>query len=239
MIKQLIPGKTRRLLAARLTPTGTATFSQSGEDRIIDFFLGIAGLPNATYLDIGSSHPIFGNNTYLLYRRGLKGICVDPSPGLAELYQAYRPRDLFLPYALVPGLEEEISMHLFEESTLNTASADHARQYEGFGFEKGREARVPAINLESLCLQHGLSSPDVLCLDVEGLDLEVLASADLTQVRPKLICIEAVRYLNDKTPVVDHRFATVLEGNGYVKYADTFINQFYADKAVHARLKLL
>jgi FkbM family methyltransferase len=216
-----------------------ATYSQSGEDKIIDFFLGIAGLGNATYIDVGSSHPILGNNTYLLYRRGLRGICVDPTPGLEQLYRTYRRRDVFMPYALVPGAEEATTMHIFEESTLNSASAEHAELYSAFGFKKGSTRRVPAINLERLCALHGIESPDVLCLDVEGLDLAVLEGADLSRIRPKLICVEAVRYLSDKTPVVEPRFAEVLQAKGYVKYADTFINQIFADEAHHARLKLL
>ena len=239
MLNRLLSARTRRLLAARLMPPGFATFSQSGEDRIIDFFLSTCGLQNATYIDAGSSHPIIGNNTYLLYRRGLRGICVDPSPGLAKLYQINRPRDIFLPCALVPGAESEITMHLFKESTINTASSDHADLYASFGYDKGNSCRVPAINLERICSQNGLESPDVLCLDIEGLDLEVVASINFDRLRPKLICVEAVRYMDDRTPVIEHRFAEVLQDKGYMKYADTFINQIFADKNFRASQKLL
>lgn len=130
-------------------------------------------------------------------------------------------------------------MHIFEESTLNSASAEHAELYSVFGLEQGGTRHVPAIDLERLCALHRLESLDVLCLDIEGLDLAVLERADLSRIRPKLICVEAVRYLSDKTPVVEPRFAEVLQAKGYVKYADTFINQIYADEAHYARLKLL
>jgi FkbM family methyltransferase len=238
VLKRLLSAEKRRLLAARFTPVGAATYSQSGEDRIIDFFLGTCGLQNATYIDAGSSHPIFGSNTYLLYRRGLRGICIDPTPGLADLYKRYRPHDLFLPCALVPGSESEVTMQFFTESTINTVSPDHASLFSNFGFAKGATRRVPAIDLIRLCAVHGLIRPDVLCLDIEGLDLAVLTSLDWSKIRPKLICVEVVTYHDDKTAIVDHRIADLLRGVGYNKYADTYINQIFAEETVHASQKL-
>lgn len=239
MLNRLIPAATRRLLAARLMPPGFASFSQSGEDKIIDFFLSTCGVQDATYIDAGCSHPIFGNNTYLLSRHGLRGICIDPTPGLADLYRKYRPRDTFLSCALVPGTEQEVTINFFAESTINTVSTAHADQYAGFGFEKGSATRVPATNLERVCRENGLAHLDVLCLDVEGLDFDIISGLDLRQIRPKLICVETVTYADDKTPAVDGRFANFLEENGYIKYADTRINQIFADEVVARRQRLI
>jgi FkbM family methyltransferase len=216
-----------------------ASYSQAGEDRIIDFFLGTCGLDDATYVDVGCSHPIFGSNSYLLYRRGFRGICVDPTPGLAQLFKAHRPRDTFMPYALIPGNETEIVMQFFAESTINTADPDKADLYSGFGFSKGESSRVPATNLMRLCAEQGLSAPDVLCLDIEGLDHAVLSSLDWTAVRPKLVCVEVVNYREDKTIFIDHRIGELLRDVGYVKYGDTFINQIFADESVHSRQRIL
>jgi FkbM family methyltransferase len=216
-----------------------SSYSQSGEDRIIEFFLNTSGLENATYLDIGASHPIASSNTYLLYRRGLRGVCVDPEPGLDRLYKRYRPRDLFMPYAVVAGEEEEVTVHMFMESSLNTVSVDYARQFSGFGFETRQSCRVPAINLHGLVSRIGGDGPDVLSIDIEGLDLEVLARADFSLWRPKLICAEVVRYLDTKQPVIDRRFEQVLEEKGYFKYADTFINQIFVDTEVQSRQRFV
>jgi FkbM family methyltransferase len=216
-----------------------SSYSQSGEDRIIEFFLNTTGLENATYLDIGASHPIALNNTYLLYRRGLRGVCVDPAPGLDRLYKRHRPHDLFMPYAVVAGEEQEVRVHIFKESALNTVSADNARQFSSFGFETRESRRVPAINLQGLRSRIGGDGPDVLSIDIEGLELEVLAHADFSRWRPKLICVEVVRYLDTRQPVIDRRFEQVLEEKGYFKYADTFINQFFVDTDVQSRQRFV
>jgi hypothetical protein len=79
----MIGAYVRTLLAGRYKelPVNMASYSQSGEDRIINFFINTTGLQNDMYLDIGASNPVWGNSTYLLYRRGLRGVCVGPSPG--------------------------------------------------------------------------------------------------------------------------------------------------------------
>jgi FkbM family methyltransferase len=239
VINRIISAEKRRLLAARFTPIGVASYSQSGEDRIIDFFLGTCGLDNATYIDIGSSHPIFSNNTYLLHRRGLKGICIDPTPGLKGLYSAYRPNDIFMPYAVIPGSDDEITMQFFVESTISTANSNNANLFSDFGFVRGETRRVPAIDLTRLCIAHGLTRPDVVCLDIEGLDLAVLSNLDWGKIRPKLICVEVIAYTQARTAFVDNRFAELLQSVGYTKYADTYINQIFVDETVHAGQKLI
>ena len=237
MLRRLIP--TARVFASRYMPAGFASYSQCGEDRIIDFFLASCGVTNATYIDAGCSHPVVGNNTYLLSRRNFRGICIDPTPGLAELYRRHRPRDVFLASALVPGSETEVVMHCFDQSMINTVSVDHADQYRSFGYEKMASQRVPALNLATVFDQQGVSDLDVLCLDVEGLDLQIVTGLDLKRVRPKLICVEVVRYGQDKAPIIETGFAEHLLANGYVKYADTYINQIFADARAMQTLKLI
>ena len=49
------------------------SFSLEGEDKILLQLLPKSG----KYLDIGCSHPIKGNNTFMLYLFGWSGTCVD------------------------------------------------------------------------------------------------------------------------------------------------------------------
>lgn len=55
-------------------------YSQCGEDIIAKFIID-NGLKNdkITYIDIGANKPIEGNNTYLLYKNGIRGINVEPN----------------------------------------------------------------------------------------------------------------------------------------------------------------
>ena len=235
---RLIPQPIRRKIINRLTSWTTASYSQSGEDRIISFLLGTCGLNNCTYMDIGSSHPINGNNTYLLYRQGMRGTCVDPTPGLSQLYQTMRPEDDFISGAVVPGDEETVTIQQFRESTLNTVSISSAEQYDQFGYGRREAIQVSALRIQQLFERGRAGVPDVLCVDIEGVDYEVLESMSITS-RPKIICVETVTYLPDKTPVIDQRFASMLASKGFVKYADTYINQIFVDKDVMRRQRFV
>jgi hypothetical protein len=37
------------------------------------------------YLDIGTNHRVVSNNTFLFYRTGSSGVCVEPNPAFANL----------------------------------------------------------------------------------------------------------------------------------------------------------
>lgn len=70
------------------------SYSQHGEDLFVKkhFPAGHKG----TYVEIGSSHPIRISNTYLFYKNGWSGVCVDPIPTYSILYKIYRKRDTFI-----------------------------------------------------------------------------------------------------------------------------------------------
>ena len=48
------------------------------------------------YIDIGAGSPIEASNSYLFYKRGWRGICVDPIAINEKLHKVFRPRDKFL-----------------------------------------------------------------------------------------------------------------------------------------------
>lgn len=71
---------TKKYLQAIRHYQGKSYYSETGEDAVISKWLG-----NCTgeYADVGAGHPIFGNNTFSLYRKGWKGIAVDGN----EIYE--------------------------------------------------------------------------------------------------------------------------------------------------------
>src|SRR5262245_41670593 len=69
------------------------SFSQVGEDLIINYLFQSLNIARPSYLDIGTNHPIVGNNTYFFYLRGSKGVCIEPDPQLFRLIRQKRPLD--------------------------------------------------------------------------------------------------------------------------------------------------
>jgi hypothetical protein len=66
------------------------SYSQSGEDLILDFLLYDLNIKPITYLDIGTNDPIEINNTYLFYTKGYSGVCVEPNPIMFEKIKRFR-----------------------------------------------------------------------------------------------------------------------------------------------------
>src|ERR1700722_6821972 len=61
------------------------------------------------YIDIGAGHPRFGNDTFLLYQRGWRGINIEPSYGFHAALMEERSRDINLRVVLSASSEEGLT----------------------------------------------------------------------------------------------------------------------------------
>ena len=59
------------------------SYSISNVDLIIDHLL--INTKKGIYIDVGCNHPIKYNNTYLLYKKGWRGINIDADGGLIAI----------------------------------------------------------------------------------------------------------------------------------------------------------
>lgn len=160
--------------------TWSGTYSQGQEDQVLDAVFRDQGA--GTYIDVGANHPRNGNNTYRLYERGWRGLCLDPLSEFAESYASLRPEDTFL--AVAAGREEGVlPLHLSDEGDVY-ASLQASNIH-------GSSRDVPVRRLRDLCEAHGIPKAfDVLSLDTEGTEIEVLEGLDLDVYRPRLILAE-------------------------------------------------
>jgi len=72
------------------------SYSQTGEDVIIELFIQARKIKNFTYLDIGANHPTKLNNTYKFYEQGFYGVCIEPDPVVYKKLSRMRPNDVCL-----------------------------------------------------------------------------------------------------------------------------------------------
>mgnify|MGYP001561699728 FL=1 len=70
------------------------SYRQNGEDVIIDKILNKRGL--GTYIDIGAYDPYRFNNTYRFYKKGWKGVNIEPDEYNYSLLLKKRPNDVNL-----------------------------------------------------------------------------------------------------------------------------------------------
>jgi FkbM family methyltransferase len=161
--------------------------------RLEDYHLArvFEGWPAGTYVDVGGGHPVADNVTFHFYLAGWRGLVVEPQAHLADLYPHIRPRDV-IAKTLVGRTVGEIEF--FEVAGLHgfsTSVAEHAQSAKALGAAV-KPVRRPITTLSALCRASGISSIDVLKVDVEGAEADVLAGHDWQALRPKVVVVEAV-----------------------------------------------
>lgn len=186
---------------------GKRSYAQSGEDIIADVELGKK--KKGRYIDVGAFHPKLFSNTYLFYKRGWSGVCIEPRPEARAEFEKVRSRDKFV--GLGVGAKKAVLEYFeFREGAANTFSKVQAeKNIKEAGRRLKRKINVAVMPLRDIlanCLLEGVAI-DLMSVDVEGMDEEVLRSNDWEKFRPKLIICEDLEFNFDKP-----------QSSGVVKY---------------------
>lgn len=208
------------------------SYAQCGEDLIIDFLFTWLKLPRVRYLDIGAHHPTYLSNTYFFYERGASGVCVEPDAALAGAFSRTRPRDICLNVGIAPTERFADIFHM-STPTLNTFSREHAEQYESYGTQRIESiTQVPIRNINKVIEAYFESAPELVSLDVEGLDLAILQSLDYSRHRPAVFCIETLSFTENQS---EHKLDEIIDwmkAHDYMVYADTYVNSVFVDNEI-------
>lgn len=209
------------------------SYSQAGEDLILKFALDAMGISEPSYLDIGAHHPFKYSNTYLFYSLGSSGVNVEPDPNLFGILKNKRPRDTNINCAVAASSSSELTFYIMSPPTLNTLLEREALRLERLGQAKiVKTTGVPIREINDLfSLEMAGKAPDILSIDVEGLDLEITRSIDFQRFRPKALCIETLSYSGSGEEIKSNEIKNFMESHGYISYADTYINTIFVDAA--------
>jgi FkbM family methyltransferase len=216
---------------------GNKSYSQCGEDIILDYLIDALKIKNLRYLDIGANDPIIFNNTYLFYCKGYRGVCIEPDPISFHHLQKIRKEDKCFNIGI--GIDKEIKYAKFfmmTSSTLNTFSEERANNYvksECYGKQTiERVANVKLVPINEILRSCFNPWPNLVSLDVEGLEFSILKTIDFTEFRPELFCIETAFYAGNKSLHKTEDIIRFMESNGYYLYADTFINSIFVEDQI-------
>ena len=207
------------------------SYSQCGEDLIINFIFDALKIPFPTFLDLGAYHPIFLSNTYLFYQKGCQGVCVEPDPTLCAEIKNVRPRDICLNIGVGTNNIEKAELYIITTRTLNTFSRQTAENIQSQGCHKIEEIiQIPMVPVNQIIEQYFTPSPNFISLDAEGMDLEIIQSFDFAKFRPQVFSIETLSYSDNKTEKKITEFHDLMGQYGYFAYADSYINTIYVEK---------
>lgn len=212
-------------------PYVPASYSQAGEDAVLRFLFEDKKMKKISYLEIGTNIPDTGNNTYLFYRNGSRGVCVEADKTLIPQITQVRPEDKILNVGVSISNAKEAEFYIFNISGINTFDKEEAEKRAAYGTYKLVEVvKVPLVDINTLIAQNFDKYPDLLSIDIEGLDLDVLKSLDYEKYPLPVICVETCVYSENHIRPKDPAIAEFILSKGYEIYADTYINTIFVNK---------
>lgn len=169
------------------------SFSQDGEDMILKAFFEEDKKHKGFYVDVGAHHPYRFSNTAYFYKKGWRGINIEPTPTLIQSFKRYRKKDTNLNLG-ISNEDSSLTFYQFNESALNSFAEilSKERHNEDNNYRIINTIQVDCYKLSTI-LDNYLPEGriiDFFTIDVEGYDLEVLKSNNWEKYRPKFILIE-------------------------------------------------
>jgi FkbM family methyltransferase len=209
---------------------GRKSYSQCGEDMIVDYVFRLRGIHQPSYFDIGANHPFFISNTAMFYERGCRGINIEANPQLIPNFQKYRPEDTNLNVG-VSDRAGELEFYIMEDNTLSTFSKKERDFMVSNGKKQAAVAKIRLTTVSDVLANHfNDKCPDFLSLDAEGMDFGILQSINFQKYSPKIICVEAAEYSPIGAGTRRDELINYLLANGYFEYANTNLNAIMVKK---------
>jgi FkbM family methyltransferase len=199
------------------------SYAQNAEDVVLARLFG--DRDTGRYVDVGAGDPVIDSVTKYFYDRGWQGINVEPIGPLADALARARPRDVNLAVALgaEPGSG---TLHLVEDrpgwSTLDDALASAYRTRDELSV---RDVPVTVRTLADVLDEHP-GPVDFLKIDVEGGERAVIAGADWTRHRPRVLVVEATE--PGRATQAHQDWEPLLVAAGYRCALFDGLNRFYA-----------
>jgi len=196
-----------------------------GEDLVIENNLNHYKIKpeNVTYLDIGTNDPCDSNNTYMFYKKGARGVLVEPDkmywPRIAE----HRPDDKLIKACVGDFDDDAADFYILTAHSLNTLikeTADHVCGQSGYGNQKIEEVvKMPVINVNRVLEDNFEKWPNIISVDTEGMDYRIINAINWGKYKAEMVCIE----------VNEHRdkIADVMLKAGYNTVCDNGLNLIY------------
>jgi len=197
-----------------------------------------SGKERGFYVDVGAHHPRRFSNTYFFYRKGWKGINIEPNPGAIHAFQSDRKRDTNLQCGISdrPG---KLMYYSFDEPALNTFDQALAKsRIASTPYKLVGTSAIPVERLDAILSKHVPANCviDFLSIDVEGMDMAVLRSNDWGRFRPHCVLAEVLG--STLASLSGNDVVRFLDDRGYGLYAKSSNTLVFRDRESQANAGL-
>ncbi|MDR6635018.1 FkbM family methyltransferase [Phyllobacterium sp. 1468] len=204
--------------------------AQNFEDVIL--WRALKHINDGSYVDIGAQDPLVDSVSEAFYRRGWRGVHVEPIHFYAEKLRIARPDETVIEGAVGQG-SANIPLYEIEGTGMSTGKFNIAETHRLNGHSV-KKIDVPCIPLSELFLTHIKGEIHWMKLDVEGMEQEVIESWEPVEVRPWIIVVESTE---PNLPVPNHQaWEPQLLAKGYEFVYFDGLNRFYVSND-HSELK--
>ncbi len=212
------------------------SFSQSGEDSIIKYIFSTLNkdIKNCTYLDLGANHAVHLSNTYSFYSKGARGVLLEANPELAQELTEQRPEDIVINKCLAEKSGESLDFYIMNGDGLSTTDYNAVQNFikENPSLEITKTITVDSITINEIINRYfSEKAPDIMNIDIEGMELAVLKMTDFERFRPLVIICEMIDYKNGLTVgQKNQNIIDLMHKNDYEEFAFTGINSIFIDR---------
>ena len=204
------------------------SYSFNSVDLIINYIF--KEQKNGFYLDVGAQHPISNNNTFLLFKKGWRGINIDLDKKNIDLFKIARPKDTNLNFAISDS-EEEIDLFFYHDaSPINTLSKKVAN-FQDAKITKIKKIQTKVLDnvLKDLNIHDHI---DYMNIDVEGHEDQVLKGFNIKKYKPSVISVEYLDLNMKKLEFKNNNIQMLLDSNIYKYFIENnyhFVNWLHGD----------
>ncbi|MDE5556642.1 MAG: FkbM family methyltransferase [Ruminococcus sp.] len=210
------------------------TFSQSGEDSIIKYIFNTLGRKIGTYLDLGANHAFHLSNTYNFYVSGARGVLLEANPELAMELVEKRPEDIVINKCLAEKSGETLDFYILNGDGLSTSDYNAVQNFikENPSLKITKKITINSITINEIIEEYfPEKAPDIMNIDIEGMELSILKMTDFEKFRPLIIICEMIEYKNGLTiGQKNNEILEFMQKNDYIEFAFTGINSIFIDK---------
>lgn len=209
--------------------------AQSGEDTIVEYVLMVLGikLSDEYYLDLGANHAKQLSNTYMLYKKGMRGVLVEANPQLIGELKFYRSEDVILNKCISNYSDDSLQFYIMSGDGLSCTSMDAVNEM----IEKNPQLyiketiTVETITVNQILQKYFSKAPILLSIDIEGQEESILQTLDYDKYAPLIVIVERIDYgTTIATKKRQDLIADIMSQNGYFEYAFTGINSIFINK---------